>query len=422
MGSTNQILTTNSLELTQKELQKNKIITTNYINAKPCINNSAMQLRINFNHALVISQVYGLLIAFFFIINMTLIPWGAVHSATPPVTGPVKWHPGHYYTIMGFGKDKTWYMDQVYRELKSTPALRGLQVRYLWAEIEKSEGVYDFASIDRQLAALTTRGKRLVIQVQTKSFDPEWKLVPDYLKTAKYEGGVFAFGTYGTTTIRGHNIKLWNPMVRDRLIALFRALGKRYNSHPNFEGIGMIETALGQSMDPLSSAQISGFYANLLSVHQQMRLHFPNTMTIQEVNYPRDILESFVGALKNMGTGLSGPDIFLEEPGLLYEGTQYASKGIYHHYPEVAGIIPVAPQVMASNYENTRHDGTGYQPTMLELLAFARDRLKSNYIFWARSPEYYPKVLEMLNWSEQKKDPAGGLSIACPSNFSSCAN
>ena len=152
MGSTNQILTTNSLELTQKELQKNKIITTNYINAKPCINNSAMQLRINFNHALV-----------------TLIPWGAVHSATPPVTGPVKWHPGHYYTIMGFGKDKTWYMDQVYRELKSTPALRGLQVRYLWAEIEKSEGVYDFASIDRQLAALTTRGKRLVIQVQTKS-------------------------------------------------------------------------------------------------------------------------------------------------------------------------------------------------------------------------------------------------------------
>mgnify|MGYP003548531975 CR=1 FL=1 len=37
MSSTNRILTTNSLELTQKELQKNIIITTDYINTKPCI-------------------------------------------------------------------------------------------------------------------------------------------------------------------------------------------------------------------------------------------------------------------------------------------------------------------------------------------------------------------------------------------------
>lgn len=71
--------------------------------------------------------------------------------------------------------------------------------------------------------------------------------------------------------------------VRDRLIALFKAMGERYNSHPNFEGISMIETAMGNPKEPLSIAQVAEFYNNKIIVHQQMRLFFPNTMTIQEV-------------------------------------------------------------------------------------------------------------------------------------------
>lgn len=371
-----------------------------------------------------VKKINQLKVTLFLLVNMILIPGGVVHSEVLPVTGPVKWHPGHYYLIMSFGKDKSWYMDQVYRELKSTPALRGLQIRFLWSELEKSEGVYDFAAIDQHLSKLAVRQRRLVIQVQTKSFNPDWKLIPDYLKTPKYEGGQFAFNSYNNSTVNGYNIKLWNPQVRDRLIALFRELGKRYNSHPFFEGVGMIETALGNPVDPLSTTQIEGFYDNLLSVHQHMRLYFPNTMTIQEVNYPRPELESIIGGLKNMGTALSGPDILIEEPGLLFEGSKYSPKGIYPYYPEVAGTIPIAPQVMGSNYVNTRADGTGYQPTVTELLAFARDRLKSNYIFWLRDPKYYPQVLEMLNWNAQKNDltGAGGLSSTCPTTFSSCIN
>ncbi len=348
---------------------------------------------------------------------------GLTHS---PVTQGVKWHPGHYVTIMGWGKNSPKYLADVYAELKATPALRGVQIRYLWAELEPAEGRYDFTSIDQWLTELAAQGKRLVIQVQTKSFDPSWTLVPDYLKVSEYDGGAFAFGSQKkreraahNATPRGYNIALWNPRVRDRLIALFQALGERYNSHPAFEGIGMIETAFGEPLVPLSADKIDGFYTNLLHVHQQMRAQFPNTMTIQEVNYPRPMLQSFVRKLTEMGTALSSPDIFRDEPGLSMN-TPNAPRGIYTYYPELSGIVPLAPQVMRSNYRNTRGDGTGAVPTVSEILAFVRDGLKANYIFWARTPDDFPRVLEMLKKPTQTGDPSGGLASACPKAYVSC--
>lgn len=337
------------------------------------------------------------------------------------VANPIKWHPGHYYTILGHGKNDLKYMTQVYEELKATPALRGIQIRYFWAELETAKGVYDFTSIDQRLAELAAIGKRLVIQVQTKSFVPKGELVPAYLKASEYDGGAFAYSSYGTTALRGYNIALWNPQVHNRLVELFKAMGERYNSHPYFEGIGMIETAYGEPIASQPAHQMSKFYDNLLSVHQKMRSFFPNTMTIQEVNYPTSILVSFVEKLKEMGTALSGPDVFKDEPGL-NRNTRNAPRGIYNFYPELSGIIPLAPQVMHKNYMNTRNDGTGNVPTISEIFAFARDNLKSNYIFWTRNPQYYSKVLELLNEPDIAKDPFGGLSSVCPSAYTSCVD
>jgi hypothetical protein len=75
---------------------------------------------------------------------------------------------------------------------------------------------------------------------------------------------------------------------------------------------------------------------------------------------------------------------------------------------------------MHHNYENTKSDSSGYEPTVVELLDFLRDDLQANYIFWTRDIRYYPKVLEMLNWSGQKDKIAGGLRTTCPSTYPSC--
>ena len=406
-------LATSSLSLAAtKTIQVN----ANYITPF-CTKNDNSIIHIRFK------QTYALLTATFIAIcMMAMMSWGAVYAATtdpiPPATTAVKWHPGHYFSLYSSSKNNPTYLARVYSELQATPALRGVQIRYEWAELETAKGVFDFTSIDARLAELAAIGKRLVIMLQTKSFNPDSALVPDYLKTSAYEGGVFAYSSANQDQ-DGNNIKFWNSMVRDRMINLVRVLGKRYNSHPYFEGIGLTETAMGQPIVALTNTQIDGYYANLLSINKKMRENFPNTMTFQFTNYPRPLLESFINGLKEMGTALGGPDTFIEEPGLLYTGTP---KGAYNYYPELSGIIPLTPSVMPGNYRNTRTDGTGYEPTVSELLAFARDTLKANYIFWTRDMNYYPQVLEMLNWSEQTSDPAGGLNPACPTAYSSCVN
>ncbi|MBY0475225.1 MAG: glycoside hydrolase [Nitrosomonas sp.] len=364
-------------------------------------------------------QAYILLAVLLLCIGVILVPLGAV--AAPSDSTAVKWHPGHYYIIKGSRKNNTTYLSQVYSELDATPALNGMMIRYFWADLEDSKGVYDFSSIDERLAELAARGKRLVIQVQTKSFNGR-QVVPNYLKTAEYEGGEFTISDFGSTVVGGRNIKLWNFQVRDRLIALFKAMGERYNSHPYFEGISMIESAMGNPIEPLTSYQVSGFYDNKIIVHQKMRLFFPNTMTIQEVNYPRSILASFVSSLKDVGAALSSPDTFIEEEGLLYPATKYdPNKGIYNYYSDFAGVIPMVPTIMPKNYENTKGDGTGYVPTISQILAFARNTLNANYIFWTRE-EHYEQVLEVLNMNAQKNAPAGGLNPTCPAAYPSCAD
>nr|WP_242447346.1 beta-galactosidase [Nitrosomonas supralitoralis] len=371
-------------------------------------------------------RINGISIAILFVLCMMLAPLGVGQAAPiPPQSTGVKWHPGHYYTIQNWANDDPIYMAKVYKELKATPALRGMQMRFLWGWIEKSQGVYDFSIIDKHLAKLTAMNKRLVIQVQTKSFDDDWKLIPDYLKAPKYEGGAFKYSDYGPITSNdgsryGHNIKLWNPNVRDRLIALYRALGKRYNSHPNVEGIGMIETAMGQAVKPLTTAQTDKWFDNLIIVQQRMRDFFPNTMTIQEINYPRDYLKQITTAMVKMGGALGCPDVYPDEPGLNFPGNQYTPQGAYRYFSQLSGVIPIAPTVEKVNYLNTRGDKKGHVPTVQELLVFARDDLKANYIFWQRVPPYVDKVLEVMSFNSQKNTPSGGLKSACPKAYPSC--
>lgn len=366
-----------------------------------------------------IKQTYALLSALLFMIGMMLYPTGQVVAQ---ITGEgVKWHPGHYYTILDHGKNQSWYMSQVYNELKSTPALLGVQVRYRWKELEPREGVYNFAPIDKHLSELAKRNKRLVILLEIKSWgtDAASAPVPDYAKTTLYEGGMFAFTDHGKNIVVGYGTKLWNTRIHDRWVALVRELGKRYNLHSHFEGIGITETSMGETKEILSNEQIYDYYKNLLSINQQLRAHFPNTVTYQFVNYPRPILQSFVGKLKEMGAALGGPDIFIEDPGLLYPN---APKGIYNYYPDLSGTVPLAPSVQHQNYRATQWGGASYEPSVSELLAFGRDKLKANYIFWTRDPDYQWKVRELLNKSQQKNMPAGGLNVACPTAYVACIN
>ncbi len=356
----------------------------------------------------------GILIASLLTLVLILIPFGQTIAAG------VKWHPGHYYELVGpENKNDPWYLQNIYNELQTHPALRGVVIRYRWGELEKAQGNYNFSSIAARLSELAAKKKRLIVLIETKSntSDVQQTLVPGYAKTAPYEGGIYFFDDGGYS---GFGTKLWNPQVRDRLIALVQALGKRFNSEPYFEGIGFSESAMGQPATPATSIQVDNFYKNLLAIDKALKASFPNTLAFQFLNYPRNLLPTFVNAFKVNGTALGNPDVFLEDPDLHFPGTKYTYPGVYTYYPKLSGTIPLVVQVEDVNYLNTRHDNTGYKPTVTQLLNFARDGLHVNYLFWTRTPKYYPKVLELLNFNAQKATPSGGLKSACPSAYPSC--
>jgi len=381
------------------------------------------QPRNSTNLSVTMRQIHSILVVILFIVGMVWIPFGTAHAAVSGTPGSIKWHPGHYYTIISSGKNNPEYLKKVYSELSSTTALRGIQVRYSWAELEKSYGVYDFTSIEKRLSELSSKNKRLMILLELKSWGANTALVPDYLKNNPiYEGGVFPYSNNNSLKVIGNNIKLWNPLIRDRLAALISALGKRFNSHEYFEGIGLTETSVGHPINPITSTKMDDYYDNLLVLNKKMRGSFPNTMTFQFANHPRPLLTSLVGELKGMKSALGCPDVFIEDPGLNFPGDQWSPPGVYEYYSENSGLMPLTVQVEGSNYEDTRWDGTGYKPTVLELLSFARNTLKVNYIFWVRDLNYYQKVLEVLNQKQQNSNPSGGLRSTCPENYTACIN
>lgn len=402
----------------------NKVLLTN--KSAPAITQAIQIVRNNSTRELPSYSLFGTrhphqFVFFVVLILMTVMTFfvgtkNAMGNTTPVVTTSVKWHPGHYYAILSYGKNSSRYLSQVYQELKKTPSLRGIQIRYRWAELEQAEGEYDFSSIAQRLSELSALRKRLVIVIDTKtSLDSGEEIVPDYLKTSTYDGGDFDIDSQGK---KGKNITLWNSAVRDRLIALIRELGQRFNSHHYFEGIGISDSSLGEAVIPLTLAQKEDYYSNLLNVQQQMCNFFPNTLTFQFISYPRSILSSFIGNLNEMGAGLGAPEISPDMPSLVapYPPT------INGYFRKYSDVIPLVVTVKYANYVNTRSDHMGHEPTVSELLSFARDYLNSNYIFWTRHPDYSPKVLELLKFKAQESTPSGGLNSRCPSVYSSCVN
>lgn len=350
----------------------------------------------------------------------------------------VKWHPGHYYSAM-YGAKKSAYThasNTIYQELESNPALVGIQIRFKWHELETAKGVYNFKEIDEHLERLSTMGsrqKRFFIVIETRSFDTSSKLVPCYLTTSTcsgysdtYEGGIFPYKKTAKGPQFGNGIRLWNDGVRNRFVKLMQALGNRYNAHSHFEGIGLGETSMGIPLNAndVSAADIDRYYAAHLYIQDAMSKAFPNTITLQFTNFPRNRLAGFIAGLQLSRTALGGPDILIDDPGLNAINIPNQQDGAYSYYPRLSGTVALAPSVMPSNYLNTSMDERvpSRQPSIDELLDFGRDRLLATHLFWSRDkPEYYYKeAFAKLQMLKINGDPRVELQTNCPSAYGSC--
>ncbi len=168
---------------------------------------------------------------------LAIVGWMSVAAANAQ---GMKWHPGHY-VMFAMGDSQTQHLANM-NEIANDTTIQGVQIRILWNTLEKSKGVYDFSSIDAYLKKLKSLPvpKRLVVRIHDRKFNTTSTsgIVPTYLLTESiYNGGL-------TKTSTGYAARLWEQPVMDRLIALYKAIGARYDSDPYFEGIASSETTL----------------------------------------------------------------------------------------------------------------------------------------------------------------------------------
>jgi len=301
----------------------------------------------------------------------------------------------HHYAF--FNRDRERIFDASFL---GTRAFEGAQLKYTWRELERGKDAYDFSAIQHDLAFLSSRGKKLFIQLQDSSFDPTLVHVPRYLlNDARYNGG--ADKQY---SIKGDNeehavaegwvARRWDKAVQERFHKLLLALGKEFDG--KVEGINLAETAVsfGESGRLFPKGFIPAVYRDAVMTNMTaLKRAFPKSVAMQYANFmPGEWLPGKDGAhlrsvyqhAKELKIGVGGPDLLPYKPGQMS-----------HCYPLIKACARITPTGIAVQQGNYAHKNpkTGQRVTIAELVGFATEYLNVDYIFWCNQEPFYSEEL-----------------------------
>ncbi len=300
--------------------------------------------------------------------------------------------PVHHYVFFGQDREKL-------REASSfleTKALEGAQVAYSWRQLEPEKDKYDFSPVRDDLAFLTSKGKRLFVQIQDVTFSESRINVPRYLlQDPVYNGGAekhynIKDDDESRAVVGGWMARRWDPAVQERFHRLLDALGKEFDGR--VEGVNLAETAVdfGHSGRLFPKGYSFEIYRDAVITNMKaLRRAFPKSVVMQYANFmpgerlpakDRGYLRAVYKAAKALKVGVGGPDLLPNRRGQRN-----------HSYPlirEASGVVTTGIAVQDGNYEDVNPQ-TGKRVTLPELLDFATDYLKVDYVFWCTQEPYY---------------------------------
>jgi len=296
----------------------------------------------------------------------------------------------HHYVFFGHEREKI-QKDKLFLETK---ALEGAQVRYSWRQLEPEKDKYDFSMIHQDLKFLKSKGKKLWIQFQDVTFSPQHINVPKYLlNDPKYNGG--ADKQYRSRDDldehpehEGWMARRWDPAVQERLRKLFSALGKEFDGR--IEGINLAESSVG--VGRTGKLFPNGFthetYREAIITNMKaLKRAFPKSIAMEYANFMpggRPQLELVYKAARESKVAVGGPDLLPFRP--------FQRSNSYPLIRDSAGIVPIGIAVQDGNYSDVNKE-TGKRADIAELLKFASDYLKVDYIFWCTEEPYYSNEL-----------------------------
>jgi hypothetical protein len=301
----------------------------------------------------------------------------------------------HHYVF--FNMDRERISEPTFLE---TQAFEGAQLKYTWRELERGKDGYDFAAIQKDLAFLKSKGKKLFIQLQDVSFDPTIMPIPRYLlDDLQYHGGAdkqynIENDDEAHAVPAGWVARRWDPAVQGRFHQLLLALGKEFDGR--VAGINLPETAVdfGESgrLFPKDFSPLAYRDAIIMNMTVLKRA-FPRSVTIQYANFmpgewlpddDRSHLRTVYERAVELKVGVGGPDLL-----------PYHPPQMKHCYPLIkscAGKIPTGVAVQDGNYER-KNPKTGQTVNIPALVEFATDNLKVDYIFWCTEEPFYSQKL-----------------------------
>jgi len=274
--------------------------------------------------------------------------------------------------------------------------IMGAQLKYLWRELEPEENQYNLELIQNDLDFLTSKGKKLFIQLQDVTFDTTLrKPVPDYILTDKiYHGGVnIQYETSdGDKIVRvdGYVTRRWDKHVAERFNRLLNVLGERFDG--KIEGINLPETAVGfgESGKLYPEGFTPAIYRDAIMGYMTMaKKAFPISVVIQYANFmpgewlpwdDKSYLRSLYLHAKEKGIGMGGPDI------KIYKKAQMNHS--YKFLKEYAESIITGVAVQDGNYEEI-NPKTGKRVKVEEIYDFGQNYIGLDYIFWCTQEPYF---------------------------------
>lgn len=298
----------------------------------------------------------------------------------------------HHYVFFGQDRDKL-RTDSLFLQ---TRQVEGAQVAYTWRQLEPEKDAYDFSRIREDLGFLTSKGKKLFVQLQDVSFNASRVNVPQYLVTDPiYNGGAakqyeIRGDDESTAVFAGWAARRWDPAVQERFHKLLFALGKEFDDR--IEGINFAETSVtfgrsgrlfpqGFSFDTYPAAIIANMKA--------LKRAFPKSVAMQYGNFmpgewratdDKGYLRAVYSAAAESNVAMGGPDLMPHRPGQV--------KTSYPLIREVAGVVPTGLAVQDGNLAEV-NPSTGKRVTVAELVRFATDNLRLDYLFWGTEEPYY---------------------------------
>jgi hypothetical protein len=296
-----------------------------------------------------------------------------------PVTKPI-----HHYVFFGMDREKL--KDTAFLDV----AFEGAQISYSWRQLEQGKDQYEFSFIREDLQLLQSHGKKLWVQLQEVSFNPNRINVPKYLlNDPKYNGGVDQQisdrkGDDDHPVREGWVARRWDPAVQDRMYKLFAALAKEFDGR--IAGINIDETSIGfgatGKLFPKGFTPEAYRDATIANM-KELKRAFSQSIVMVYANFMpggRTYLEAVYRAARESNIAVGGPDLLPFRP--------FQRANSYPLIRQSAGKVPTGLAVQDGNYGDV-DPKTQKRATVNELLKFATDELKLDYIFWCTQEPYF---------------------------------